>query len=195
VVALVAALALPGSVAADDADEAAAVLRTTVEEALEILDDEALSAEQKRAQVEALVEDHFDFAVIARLVVARSWRRFSETERQEFIVEFKKHLSKTYGRRLEAYDNERVEFGEARVESNGDVTCNTRILGGAAGSGVDIDYRMRAKQGEPYVIDVIIEGVSLIQNFREQIKGLLQGSTPQQLIEKLREKNAAKVAA
>lgn len=193
--AMVAALALPGSVLADDADKAAATLRTTVEAAIEVLGDETLSAEQRREQVEALVEDRFDFAVIARLVVARGWRRFSATEREEFIAEFKRHLSTTYGRRLEAYDNEKIEFGGTRVESNGDITCNTRIVGGHAGSGVDIDYRMRLKQGEPYVIDVIIEGVSLVQNFRAQIKELLQGSTPGELIEKLRDKNATEAGA
>jgi phospholipid transport system substrate-binding protein len=192
---MVGALALPGSVCADDASRAAATLRTTVEAALDILDDEALSAEQRREQVEALVEDRFDFVVIARLVVARGWRRFSETEREEFIAEFKRHLSATYGRRLHAYDNEKIEFGSTRVESNGDVTCNTRIVGGAAGSGVDIDYRMRSRQGEAYVIDVIIEGVSLVQNFRAQIKELLQGSTPGELIEKLRKKNASEAEA
>lgn len=193
--AMVALLALPGSPLASDESRAAATLRTTVEAALEVLGDEALSAEQKREQVEALVEDRFDFAIIARLVVARGWRRFSETEREEFIAEFKRHLSTTYGRRLEAYDNEKIEFGDTRVESNGDITCNTRIVGGAAGSGVDINYRMRSKQGEAYVIDVIIEGVSLVQNFRAQIKELLQGSTPGELIEKLRDKNASEAEA
>jgi ABC-type transporter MlaC component len=54
---------------------------------------------------------------------------------------------------------------------------------------------MRSRQGEPYVIDVIIEGVSLVQNFRAQIKELLQGSTPGELIEKLRKKNASEAEA
>jgi phospholipid transport system substrate-binding protein len=193
--ALAAALASAAPALASDTDSASATVRTTVETAVTIMDDDSLTLDQKRTRVEALVDTHFDFPVIARLVVARRWRQFSEPQRIAFIDEFKRHLSATYGRRLDAFDDERVEFGKARVESNGDVTVETRVVGGDAGNGVAIAYRVRERDGEWYVIDVIIEGVSMDQNFRSQIKSLLQGSTPDELIEKLREKNAAKVAA
>jgi phospholipid transport system substrate-binding protein len=192
---VVAALASAAPAAAADVESASTMVRTTVESAIDILADEGLSTDQKRTRVEALVDAHFDFAVIARLVVARRWKQFSEAQRTSFIEEFKTHLSATYGRRLEAYDDEQVEFGSARTESNDDVTVKTRIVGGAAGSGVEIAYRLRERKGEWYVIDVIIEGVSMDQNFRAQIKSLLQGSTPDELIEKLHAKNVARASA
>jgi phospholipid transport system substrate-binding protein len=193
--ALLGALTSAAPAAGTDAESAAAMVRTTVGMAVEILDDGSLSPSQKRTRVEALVDEHFDFPVIARIVVKERWREFSGTQRTAFIEEFKKHLSATYGKRLEAYQDERVEFGEARVGSKGDVTVATHIVGGSAGSGVAIDYRVRERDGAWYVIDVKIEGVSMDRNLHEQIKSLLHGSTPDELIEKLRAKNAAKTGA
>jgi phospholipid transport system substrate-binding protein len=190
---LLSTLALPAR--ADDATDAQATLETTVEQALAILGNGQLDPGARREKVTALAEQRFDFELMARFVVARDWKRFTDTQRAEFTAEFKKHLAATYGEQLEAYSEERVEFGTARVERNGDVTGATRVIGGAAGDGVDIAYRMRRRDGEWYVIDVIIAGVSMVQNFRSQIREVLQNSTPDELIERLRKKNEARSMA
>jgi phospholipid transport system substrate-binding protein len=150
------------------------------------------SEDQRRHRIEEITYDRFDFATISQLVLARHWSRFSPEQRQEFVEQFKIQLSKNYGTRIMRYDQQRVEIVGQRVEPRGDVTVGTRIEGGSA-DGVDVDYRLRRlgeeKDGPWMVIDVIIEGVSLVSNYRSQPGDPATG--PDDLLRQMREKNAA----
>jgi phospholipid transport system substrate-binding protein len=83
----------------------------------------------------------------------------------------------------------------ARDEKNRQATVKTQIVGGAAGSGIEIDYRLRESDGAWRVIDVIIERVSLIQNFKSQVQDIISAKGIESLIEILRAKNAKEAAA
>jgi phospholipid transport system substrate-binding protein len=169
---------------------ASAIVRETLDAALEILGDEKLSDDQKLARIEELSYARFDFQTISRLVLARGWRQMTEEQRGEFVEEFKRHLSVTYGQNLLDYKSQKIEMRDSRLEPNGDVTVRTEVVGGPA-EPIRIDYRMRGNEQDWLVIDVIIEGVSLIQNFRAQTQEILTSKGPQGLIELLREKNEA----
>jgi phospholipid transport system substrate-binding protein len=184
-------LALPA--AAADPAAAKATVDTVVAEALAALRDDSLTQPQKQDRIEKLAEQRFDFPVITKLVLARNWKKLSEDQRAEFLVEFKRHLSLTYGRRLGRFSDEDVVVGDTQGHSNGDVTVKTSIVGGEA-NGVTLDYRMRERDGNWYAIDVIIEGVSMISNFRSQIQEIVSTSGPEGLINALREKNEAEAA-
>ena len=184
-------LALPAI--ADDAAEAQAIVRQTVDQVLEVLAREGLSDDQRRQQIEEIAYQRFDFATISRLVLSRKWKRFSPEQREEFVEQFKIQLSKNYGSRITRYEQERVEIRDHRLERNGDVTVRTRIDGGAA-DGIEVDYRLRRKDREadgPWmVIDVIVEGVSLVSSYRSQFAEVLNHSDPSEVLKQLREKNA-----
>ncbi len=181
--------------AVDDAAAAAARARVadTVERVLAVLRDPALSGDDKRARIEGLAYERFDFATISRLVLARNWRRMTPEQRAAFQEEFKRHLSLTYGGSVDRYRDEEVVLGATRVERNGDVTVRTRVEGDAA-EPVFVDYRLRRREDAWLVIDVIIENVSLLQNFRTQTQELISNVGPEGLIEKLRSKNEARTA-
>jgi phospholipid transport system substrate-binding protein len=186
-------LATPG-LAEDSPD---AIVRKTVDRVLEILASKDESEDQRRHRIEEIAYDRFDFATISQLVLARHWSRFSPEQRQEFVEQFKIHLSKNYGTRIMRYDQQRVAIVGQRVEPRGDVTVGTRIEGGSA-DGVEVDYRLRRldqeKDGPWMVIDVIIEGVSLVSNYRSQFSEILGRGSPDDLLRQLREKNAASPA-
>ena len=187
----VALLAVPAI--ADDAAEAEAIVRKTVDQVLEVLAREGLSDDQRRQQIEEIAYDRFDFVTISRLVLARKWKRFSPEQQQEFIEQFKIQLSKNYGSRITRYEQEQVEIRDHRLERNGDVTVRTRIDGGAA-DGIEVDYRLRRKDrktdGAWMVIDVIVEGVSLVSSYRSQFAEVLNHNDPSEVLKQLREKNA-----
>ena len=126
-----------------------------------------------------------------------SGSEFSPEQREEFVEQFKIQLSKNYGSRITRYEQEQVEILDHRLERNGDVTVRTRIDGGAA-DGIEVDYRLRRKDrkkdGPWMVIDVIIEGVSLVSSYRSQFAEVLGHEDPSELLKQLREKNAASVA-
>lgn len=145
-------------------------------------------AEKRIAEIEAIAYELFDFSTMSKLVLARNWRKLSAQQRTEFVREFKRHLSHTYGSRLDRYDQERVDVYGTQVEPRGDVSVKTRIVGGQF-DGAEISYRLR-QQGEQWqIIDVVIEGVSLVSNYRSQFQEVLNTGTIDDLMAKLRDKN------
>lgn len=188
------ALLWPGPALGQDLDpelaqaEAKATVRMTLDEVVGVLQDESLSPEQKRERTEEVAYKRFDFETISRLVLARNWRRLSAEQRSDFVTEFKRHLSLTYGDTLQEYQDETFTIDRTRFEKRGDVTVRTTIVG-ASVDPIVVDYRLRKKQDGWYIIDVITESVSLIVNFRSQTKEIINQSGPDGLIESLREKN------
>lgn len=187
------ALAPPAAAApASAADQTAArrAVDETVKEVLTVLRNGDLVLAQKRERIENIAYERFDFEVISKLVLARNWRRMSAQQRTDFETEFKRHLSVTYGDNLDRYSEETVKVTDTRPENNGDVTVRSRILG--RGEPIPVDYRLRERKGRWYVIDVIIENVSLLSNFRSQTQEVIQAEGPDGLIRMLREKNEAR---
>ncbi len=188
------ALLWPGPALGQDLDpelaqaEAKATVRMTLDEVVGVLQDESLSPEQKRERTEEVAYKRFDFETISRLVLARNWRRLSAEQRSDFVTEFKRHLSLTYGDTLQEYQDETFTVDRTRFEKRGDVTVRTTIVG-ASVDPIVVDYRLRKKQDGWYIIDVITESVSLIVNFRSQTKEIISQMGPGGLIERLREKN------
>lgn len=166
-----------------------AVIQKTTDAVLGVLANKSLSTVQKRRQIEQIVYAHFDFKTLSRLVLARNWRRLSAEQQEEFVEQFKKHLSLTYGKNVETYNNERATIVGDHADPGGDWTVKTKILRPNAAD-IDVAYRLRLESGEWKVIDVIIEGVSLVANYRSQFQDIVSSQGPAKLIELLREKNA-----
>lgn len=190
---LVVALALApiGATAARAAgeDAASAVVEKTTSSVITVLTDQSLSTEQKRKRVEDIAIGSMDFETLSKLVLARNWSRFDETQRAEFLTLFKNHLALTYGRNVESYKNEKVQITGTRAENGGDVTVKTKIVRGGSND-ILVDYRLRQKDGIWKIIDVVIEGVSLVSNFRSQFQDVVSNGGPERLLALLREKNA-----
>jgi phospholipid transport system substrate-binding protein len=155
-----------------------------------ILQDKSLSSEQKREHIEQIAYEAMDFDTLSKLVLARNWSKFSPAQQQEFVAEFKRHLSVTYGRNVDNYKNEKVKILNEREEGRGDVTVQTKILRGGGSDDVIVDYRLRQRGGEWKIIDVIVEGVSLVSNFRSQFQDIVAQGGPDRLLVLIKEKNA-----
>ncbi len=155
---------------------------------LQVLESDA-SHEQKHKKITRIADEHFAFDTIAKLSLARNWRNFSPAEQEEFVVLFREFLAKRYGGQFDTYDGDTVSLVGERAEPRGDQTVQTELLR-VTGVKVAIDYRMRQREGKWQVIDVTIEGVSLVSSFRSQFRDILKTGTPQDLISQLREKNA-----
>jgi phospholipid transport system substrate-binding protein len=167
-----------------------AMVQKTVDAVLVVLQDESLSTEQKRKRIENIAYERFDFPTMSKLVLARNWKRFSSQQQSQFMDEFKRYLAVNYGNRIERYDQQTVEITGERQEPRGDVTIHTIVRGGEF-EGAVVDYRLRQTGGEWLAIDVIVEGISLVSNFRDQFKEVLARGGPEELLEALRAKNAA----
>lgn len=184
---LACALVLPS--AARAADSPRAVIEKLTSAVLEVLGNKALSKDEKKRQLEQLVYGAGDFETLARLALARHWSDFTPQQQAEFVTEFKKHLSLTYGNNVESYRNERVAIVGEREEARGDHTVKSRVLRGGPDD-IEIDYRLRPANGEWKIIDFIIENVSLVANYRSQFQDILSNGSPDKLLQMLRDKNA-----
>lgn len=179
---------------AADTEAPRQVIQEAMDEVLGVLKDKNKPSADRQRRIEEIAYARFDFDKMSKLVLAKNFKSMSDAQKDGFTQEFKKHLSLTYGRRLESYSNEKIEVGAAREEKNGDVSVKTKVLGGSA-NGVEIEYRLRQDTGAWRVIDVIIENVSLIANFRSQVQDIIRAEGTDKLIEKLRQKNEEKAAA
>jgi len=155
-----------------------------------ILRNASLTSDQKRERIEQIAYQAMDFETLSKLVLARNWSQFSPAQQTEFIEQFKIHLSVTYGRNVDNYHNEKVQILGERTEGHGDVTVHTKILRGGHSEDVIVDYRLRQRDGQWKIIDVIVEGVSLVSNFRSQFQDIVANGGPDRLLTLLKEKNA-----
>jgi phospholipid transport system substrate-binding protein len=187
--ALVALALTLAAVATADQQTPSQVVDGLANRVLPILRDNSLTTEQKRDQIEQIAYQSMDFETLSKLVLARNWPKFSPAQQAEFVQQFKRHLSVTYGRNIESYNNETVKILGERPETQGDVTVLTKILRGGGGADVVVDYRLRQRDGQWKIIDVIVEGVSLVSNFRSQFQGIVANGGPDHLLALLKEKN------
>jgi phospholipid transport system substrate-binding protein len=187
---LVAALALLGgagtALAAASEDDARAFVQSTIDQVMGILRSPSAPLDQKKDQVEQIAYQRFDFELISKLVLARNWDRFTPQQKSDLIDAFQKHLSATYRDTLNNFKDESITIVSSRAEKNGDVTVMTIVKG--ATDDTKVDYRLRKSATGWQAIDVIIEGVSLVQNFRSQAQEIVSTEGPDGLIQKLRDK-------
>jgi len=187
-----AAVALASSLAgvARAGESPRAIVEKMTQAAIDVLGEKGLSSEEKRHRIEDLAYANIDFDIMSRLVLARNWGRLSAAQQAEFVRLFKEHLALTYGRSIESYNNEKVEVVGERDEGRGDWTVKTKILRGGGNADVLVEYRLRQENDAWRIIDVVIERVSLVANFRSQFQEIMGSGGPAKLLDVLREKNA-----
>jgi len=171
------------------AQDARAFVQQTADEVLVVLKNQGLSSAQKVGRIEDIAYARFDFDTMARLVLARNWSKLSPEQQKEFVQEFRRHLSVTYGKNIENYRNETITITADREEARGDWTVKTEIE--RSGDDILVDYRLRKGDGQWKIIDVTIERVSLVANFRSQLQDVVANKGADEMLRMLREKNAA----
>ncbi|MFM7481448.1 MAG: phospholipid-binding protein MlaC [Candidatus Methylopumilus sp.] len=133
---------------------------------------------------------YFDFDRISKLVLGKAWPAATKDEQEAFKKEFKTMLVKTYGSALLKFKDQTLNYKPTRFQpSDEEVLVKTEILKSGAPP-LPIDY-MLEKDGDSWkVFDIIIEGVSLVTNFRGQFGNEIKQNGIASLISKLAEKNA-----
>jgi phospholipid transport system substrate-binding protein len=167
-------------------------LRGNVERVLKVVSDGALKApdrtKDRRAQVRRIADDFFAFDETAKRALGRHWQARTPAEQKEFIALFSDLLERSYLTKIELYGGEKIQYvGE--VADGDQATVKTKIVTKGE-SEIPVDYRM-LKRGEKWLVyDVVIEGVSLISNYRTQFNKIIQTSSYQELVRKIKTKDA-----
>jgi phospholipid transport system substrate-binding protein len=170
------------------------VVARTVDQVLAVLKDEKLSKQARLDRVVEIAYERFDFPTMSRLVLAKYWKRFDAAQREEFMKEFKDYLAHQYGDRIDRYDQEKVEITGERRTKGGDAIVFTKIHR-PGGAPVEVEYRLRSGGGTWRVIDVKIEGIGQVSNYRDQFRAVLSHGGPEKLLAELRAKNSGRKLA
>jgi phospholipid transport system substrate-binding protein len=162
-------------------------VRTEVNKVLDALRNKGLKEEAKKETLRLVYKEMFDQVELAKWSLGgNNWNKFTEAQRQEFVALFQQVLEKAYADKLLAYTNEKVLFDREVKITDTRVEVRTRIV--TSSKEIPINYRVLQGGGTWKVYDVVIENVSLVQNYRSQFSDILSKNTPEQLLETLRKK-------
>jgi phospholipid transport system substrate-binding protein len=165
-------------------------MKQTVDKVLDILKNKELkkpSNEKKRkAEIRKVVSERFDFEEMAKRSLGIYWRQRTPAERKEFVQLYTDLLERTYIRRIEAYTDEKIAYTGEKI-SDGYAAVDTKVIT-TKNTEIPIQYRMLNENGQWMVYDVSIEGVSLINNYRNQFSSVIHQKSYEELVKKLKRK-------
>jgi phospholipid transport system substrate-binding protein len=165
-------------------------IQTQVNNVLAVLRDPALKPESaketREKKVWILIDGVFDYTELSKRTLAQHWRAFTPEQQNEFTQLFGRLLGNVYMDRIMAYTNEKVVFAKTTKLSEDTTEVQSEVV--TATKSIPIHYRMISRDGSWKVFDVVVEGISLVQNYRSQFRDILSKQSPQDLLKTLREK-------
>lgn len=170
------------------------LVRRTAEDVLAVVkaDKEIQAGNQERsyALIEEKILPNFNFEKVSRLVLGRNWTNASPEQKSAFQEEFKTLLLRTYATALSKYKNQTIEYRPFRMESGATTATVRTLILQSGGQPIAVDYSLE-KKADWKVYDIVIEGVSLVTNYRSQFAQEIRQNGLDSLIKKLADKNKA----
>ncbi len=166
------------------------IIKTGTDRTLEILKQPASPGSQaRRGEIMRIVDDYFNYSEMARRALGRPWRDQSPEKQREFVDLFRQLLFNTYMDKVENYTagNEKVVYDGEQIDGNY-ALVKTRITGYGT-KDIQVDYKLYADGGQWQVYDVVVEGISFINNYRQQFNSILTNEPFDSLLARMREKS------
>ncbi|MEJ2729285.1 MAG: ABC transporter substrate-binding protein [Deltaproteobacteria bacterium] len=187
-------LILPSMVLAAGAKETVEVQINKMLAKMQTPEFKGLQRDAQITEITNIINEVFDWQELSMRTLGREWRKFSPDQQKEFISLFQKLLQGIYADRILAYTSEKIEFGKETELKKGRVEVESFIIT-TDNKKVPLFYRLTDKSGQWKVYDVVIEGVSMVKNYRGQFRQILSKETPEDLLKTLREKVKEKPAS
>lgn len=153
---------------------------------LAIVKNEAASTAQKQAKLESLFTDKVDINFVAKFVLGKHWRTATPKQQQEYIAAYRPFILKNYAGRLAKYSGQTYTLKNAR--DDGDASVVTMAIHDTNGQDVLVDYRIKGDK----IVDIMVEGVSLLTTQRSEFNGIVENKGIDGLIEALKKQVANK---
>ena len=165
-------------------------VETGVNNIIGTLTDAAFKAKAKDEQIAQLgdvISKIFDFEELSKRTLGREWKKMNAEQQNEFVKLFKELLQGVYADRLLAYSDQKIIFDKETELKKGSAEVQS-FLQTSDGKKIPLFYRLTDKSGSWKVYDIIIEGVSMVKNYRTQFREIISKDSPEKLIEVLRDK-------
>jgi phospholipid transport system substrate-binding protein len=171
-------------------------VRQTADKVLAILKDPQLKGESKknerRDKLKEVIYQRFDFTEMARRSLGSEWRRRSPEEQKEFVKLFTGLLERAYLDNIESYNGEKFRYLKEQ-EDNNHAQVDTKIIDNK-GQEFSVNYRLHKVNGDWKVYDVVIEDISLVNNYRSQFNRVLATSSYEELVNRMKGKTLSAAA-
>jgi len=165
------------------------LVRSTVDRVIEILRDSRFQGkakrQERRAHLRKAILAGFDFEEMAKRSLGSHWRRNLD-KKQEFVSAFAEFVEDSYVGHIESYKNERIVYTRERLDEEV-AEVDTKVFS-RNGDEVPIQYKLHPVGSEWKIYDVVINGVSLVNNYRSQFNRILATSTIDELIQRMQQK-------
>jgi phospholipid transport system substrate-binding protein len=166
-------------------------VRQTADRVLSVLQDSRLKSpdkqQERRAQIRQIIANRFDFGEMAKRALGSNWQKVSNDERREFVELFTELLEKSYADQIESFNGEKIVYGRENV-SQDQADVNTKIVT-KKGEEIAVNYKLQSNAGDWKVYDVVIEDISIVNNFRSQFNRILANASFAELLKKLQSKS------
>lgn len=165
-------------------------VRASVDKVQAILKNHQLKSstrtKERREQMRQVISSRFDFTEMARRSLGSQWRRLAPKEQEEFVRLFTDLLERAYVDRIEAYSNEKITYVREILDKNY-AEVESRIATGK-GEEFSLNYKVHLNSGEWRVYDVVVENISLVNNYRSQFSRIIANSSYEELVRRMKEK-------
>jgi len=165
-------------------------VRGTLDNVLAVLNSPRLKADarknERRQQLRAVIYSRFDFTEMAKRALGSHWRRRTPEEQKEFVEVFSDLLENAYVDRIEAYNNDKFVYVR-ESEDTDFAEVNTKVVT-KKGEEFSINYKLHLVNGEWRIYDVVIENISLVNNYRSQFNRIITKSSYEDLVRRMKEK-------
>jgi phospholipid transport system substrate-binding protein len=188
--AAISVLAFAAPTLASSSESPTEVVRGTINEVIRILEDPKLKDPAKlmprRRMLEDVIARRFDYEEMSKRALAAHWTPLTPEQRVEFVELFKSFLSDRYAEKIEGYSGEKVKYLSERIEGTY-AEVRTKLVSSKVE--IPMDYRLFARDDKWYAYDIIVDGVSLVKNYRSQFAAIIRSSSYQDLVRRLRERS------
>ncbi|MBI2471068.1 MAG: ABC transporter substrate-binding protein [Planctomycetes bacterium] len=179
------------------AGEPGKLLMETIDKGLAVLKDPSLKGEDKvqerRQKLWKEISPIFNFEEMSKRALGQYWKSRTPEEKKEFVELFTIIMKDAYIGKTDTYSGEKIVCIGERQDKNY-ATVQTKLITNK-NTEVSVDYNMHNNPGEWKIYDVIIEGVSLVNNYRSQFNNILIKSSYKELVQKIKEKKGKEETA
>jgi phospholipid transport system substrate-binding protein len=169
------------------ASEITKSVKSTIDEVINIVTDENLKTQKstRREKIRQAIGKRFNFHQMVMRSLAKDWKDRTPQEQKEFQDLFKRLLENSYASKIESYSDEKINYSDEIVKGNY-ALVKTEIV--RKDSTIEVDYKLIKNNGEWMVYDFVIEGVSMIRNYRSQFSKIIRKDSYEVLVQKLSDK-------
>ncbi len=165
-------------------------LKQTVDKVIDILKNKELKKPEKtkerRSAIRKIVDERFDFEEMAKRSLGIHWKNRTPEEKKEFVPLFTDLLERSYIKKIESYTDEKILYIGEQIDKEYAVVKSKIIT--TKKLEIPIDYKLLNKNGTWEVYDIVIEGVSLVNNYRTQFNKIIRSDSYEVLVKRMKDK-------